>query len=244
MIKFTVYKILNLTTNEYYIGVHKTSNPNDNYLGSGLHIKNQVKKYGKENFKKEILFEFDKEEDAFQKEIELVNANITDNLCLNIGPGGIGGAKFKGKHHTNETKLKNKEASLNRVWIHNDKESKHPKKEKLEEFLSKGWQLGKHKKDCQFGRKAWNKGLKYTQNNGFVFTEDHKEKISKSLKYYYKNNSRNFGYKHSIESRKKMSENNYLKKNGMFEKEKEKRRIKMKEYWKKKKLRQKSETDI
>ena len=26
MIKFTVYKILNLITNEYYIGVHKTSN--------------------------------------------------------------------------------------------------------------------------------------------------------------------------------------------------------------------------
>ena len=81
MIKFTVYKILNLTTNEYYIGVHKTSNPNDNYLGSGLHIKNQIKKYGKENFKKEILFEFDKEEDAYQKEIELVDANIADSLC-------------------------------------------------------------------------------------------------------------------------------------------------------------------
>lgn len=41
-----------------------------------------------------------------------------------------------------------------------------------------------------------------------------------------------------------MSENSYLKKNGMSEKEKEKRRIKMKEYWRKKKLQQKSETDI
>lgn len=203
MIKFTVYKVINLITNEYYIGVHKTSNLNDNYLGSGLHIKNQVRKYGKENFKKEILFEFDKEEDAYQKEIQLVEENINNKLCLNIGPGGIGGAKFKGKHHTNETKLKNREASLGRVWIHNDKESKFPKKEELEKFLNEGWQLGKHKKDCQFGRKAWNKGLKYTQNSSFMFTKEHKEKISKSLKQYYENNSRDFGYKHSIESRKK-----------------------------------------
>jgi len=27
----------------------------ENYLGSGLHIKNAIKKYGKENFKVEIL---------------------------------------------------------------------------------------------------------------------------------------------------------------------------------------------
>ena len=239
MIKFTVYKVINLITNEYYIGVHKTSNLNDNYLGSGLHIKNQVKKYGKENFKKEILFEFDKEEDAYQKEIQLVEENINNKLCLNIGPGGIGGAKFKGKHHTNETKLKNREASLGRVWIHNDKESKFPKKEELDFYLSHGWKVGKHYKDCQFGRKAWNKGLKQKP-----LTKEHKDKLSKSLKQYYKNNSHGFKYKHSIESRKKMSENNYLKKNGMSEKEKEKRRIKMKEYWRKKKLQQKSEADI
>lgn len=245
MIVFTVYKIINLLTNEYYIGVHKTSNPNDDYLGSGLHIKNQIKKYGKENFKKEILFVFDTEEEAYQKEIALVEENIHKPLCLNIGPGGIGGAKFKGMHHNIKTKLKNREASLNRVWIHNDKESKHPKKEDLEKFLNEGWQLGKHKKDCQFGRKAWNKGLKYTQNVGFIFTKEHKEKISESLKQYYKHNSHAFSYKHSEESRKKMSKNNYLKKYGMSEEEKEKRRIKMKEIWKKRKqLQQKSETDI
>lgn len=245
MMIYTVYKIINLTTNQYYIGVHKTTNPNDNYLGSGIHIKNQVNKYGKENFVKEILFIFDEEKDAYQKEVELVEENINNNLCLNIGPGGIGGAKFKGKHHSLETKIKNKEASLNRVWIHNNEESKNPKKEELEYYLNNGWELGKHKKDCQFGRKAWNKGLKYSKNTNLIFTNEHKNKISNSLKEYYKNNKAIKGWCHSKESREKMSKNNYLHKNGMSEKEKEKRRIKMKEIWKKRKeSSQKSETDI
>lgn len=232
MIKFTVYKVLNLTTNEYYIGVHKTSNPNDGYLGSGLHIKNQIKKYGKCNFKKEILFEFDREEDAYQKEIELVNASITDVLCLNIGPGGIGGAKFKGKHHTDETKLKNKLQSTGRVWIHNETESKLPKREYLDYYLSNGWKIGMHKKDCRFGRKAWNKGLKY---NSIPLTEEHKIKISNGLKNHYEQNYTKYGYRHSKESRKKMSKNSYLHKHGMSEEEKEKRRKKLKEIWKKRK---------
>lgn len=182
MMIFTVYKITNLLTNEYYIGVHKTINPNDNYLGSGIHIKNQVNKYGKENFIKEILFIFDKEKDAYQKEIELIEENINNKLCLNIGPGGIGGAKFKGKHHTNVAKLKNKIGSIGRVWIHNDKESKFPKKEDLDFYLSNGWKIGKHPKSCQFGRKAWNKGLKLES-----FSEEHKDNISKGLRKYYKN---------------------------------------------------------
>lgn len=240
MIIFTVYKIINLTTNQYYIGVHKTSNINDNYLGSGIHIKNQVKKYGRENFKKEILFEFDKEEDAYQKEIELVNINIADNLCLNIGPGGIGGAKFKGKHHTEETKLKNRLQSTGRIWIHNETESKFPRKEDLDYYLNNGWKIGKHKKNCQFGRKAWNKGLKLDS-----FTEEHKEKISIGLKKHYKENEIRKGWKHTKEARNKMSQNNYLHKHGMSEEEKEKRRKKLKEIWRKRKeLSQKSETDI
>lgn len=233
MIKFTVYKILNLITDEYYIGVHKTSNVNDSYLGSGIHIKNQVKKYGKDNFKKEILFEFDEEKDAYEKEIQLINENINNTLCLNIGPGGIGGSKFKGRHHTIETKLKNKLQSTGRVWIHNEIESRFPKKEDLKYYLDNGWKIGKHKKDCKVGRKAWNKGLKYSDNR--LFNEEHKRKISQSLKSYYKNRSDKLGYKHSEESRKKMSQNSYLHKYGMSEEEKEKRRIKMKEIWKKRK---------
>ena len=41
---YTVYKIVNLTNEKYYIGVHKTSDPNDSYYGSGVAIKKAIKK--------------------------------------------------------------------------------------------------------------------------------------------------------------------------------------------------------
>ena len=56
---YTVYRTTNNINNKIYIGVHKTTNPNDKYLGSGLAIKSSIKKHGKENFTKSILFEYD-----------------------------------------------------------------------------------------------------------------------------------------------------------------------------------------
>ena len=53
---YTVYKITNLLNDKIYIGVHKTENPNDSYYGSGVAIKEAIKKHGKENFRKDILF--------------------------------------------------------------------------------------------------------------------------------------------------------------------------------------------
>lgn len=87
-----VYKTTNLLNNTYYIGVHSTWNIDDGYLGSGKRLGRAIKKYGKENFKREILATFDTYEEALAHESHLVNEDLLkDEMCLNLKPGGRGG---------------------------------------------------------------------------------------------------------------------------------------------------------
>ena len=48
-----IYKITNLINGKIYIG--QDSNDRLDYFGSGLLIKRAIKKYGKENFNKQII---------------------------------------------------------------------------------------------------------------------------------------------------------------------------------------------
>ncbi len=89
---FTVYKTTNLLNGMFYIGVHKTDNPNDDYLGSGVRLNRAIKKYGLLNFKKEILFSFGSVQDAYEKERELVCQDLVNSkICYNLKLGGKGG---------------------------------------------------------------------------------------------------------------------------------------------------------
>jgi hypothetical protein len=69
---FTVYKTTNLANGRYYLGVHKTEDPNDSYLGSGKYIRAAVAKHGEHGFRKDVLFIYPDPESAFGKEDELI----------------------------------------------------------------------------------------------------------------------------------------------------------------------------
>lgn len=89
---YLIYKVVNKINGKYYIGKHVTINPYDTYLGSGKLINKAIKKYGRENFTKEILCYTDNKELLIKKEIEIVNEDVVnDQMSYNMATGGGGG---------------------------------------------------------------------------------------------------------------------------------------------------------
>ncbi len=89
---YFVYKSTNLINEKYYYGMHSTDNLNDGYIGSGTRLKRSVEKYGKENFKIEILEFLPNKESLLKKEKELINEYVlNDPKSMNLQPGGGGG---------------------------------------------------------------------------------------------------------------------------------------------------------
>lgn len=83
------YKITNNINGHFYYGVHNTDNLDDGYMGSGKRLHLAYKKYGMENFTKEILKFFDSSTEAFEYEAEVVNETLVeDHNCYNLALGG------------------------------------------------------------------------------------------------------------------------------------------------------------
>lgn len=88
-----IYKTTNLINNKFYIGMHSTNNLNDGYFGSGKKLWRSIKKYGKENFKVDVLEFLPNRISLKNREKEIVTEEFIKNNkdCMNLNPGGSGG---------------------------------------------------------------------------------------------------------------------------------------------------------
>ena len=107
-----IYKTTNLVNGKIYVG--KDGHGNDNYLGSGTILKQAIKKYGRNNFKKETLEVCDGS-NWVEREIYWISKLDARNkdVGYNIAEGGENPPLHKGKEHylygkhlPKETKLK------------------------------------------------------------------------------------------------------------------------------------------
>jgi group I intron endonuclease len=99
-----LYKTTNLINGKIYVGVHKLADTSKsrNYIGSGLSLKLAIEKYGRKNFTRATLAEFNSIEEAYIAEAELVtqefvNQEDTYNISLGGRGGGIQTPEIKAK---------------------------------------------------------------------------------------------------------------------------------------------------
>lgn len=130
MLVYTVYKTINIVNGKIYYGFHSVDEAKilridrghgscfaDGYLGSGKLLKRALKRYGKRSFYQEIIGIFDLKEEAELLESQLANKDFVqrdDNYNIALGGNvrifvGVNNP-FYGKHHTEETKQRIKEA--------------------------------------------------------------------------------------------------------------------------------------
>lgn len=112
---YTVYKVTNEINGKIYIGCHKTNNLNDGYMGSGKVIRAAIKKYGVDNFEKEIIGSFESEDQMFDEERNLISKL---NPEYNLHEGGNGGWSYINSVGLNGTQL----AAKKRQHLLKDKE--------------------------------------------------------------------------------------------------------------------------
>ncbi len=155
---YIVYKTTNTCNGHYYFGVHKLKVLGDNYIGSGVGLKRAIEKYGRDKFVRETLFATENVEEAYAKEVEFLKTVYKLKECYNMHPGGRG---IRGSicDHSPEWRAKVSAAHLGRRGFKHSEETK--------QLLAKQSAARRHTPETKAlmsashaGQKAWNKGLK------------------------------------------------------------------------------------
>jgi len=195
-----IYLVTNLINNKKYIGMDSSNCPY--YLGSGLYIKKAIKKYGRVNFKKEILQVCSSKEELIKAEkywISFFNAD-KDRKFYNIREGGQGGdiRIFMNNDEISEWK---KNISIGRVGIRKGI----PLSEKNKIGISHGLKLFyENNISHNMGRNHSDETKMKIRNSliGREFSEEHKNNMKKS------NNTESREPSISKEKRDKLSKHN------------------------------------
>jgi group I intron endonuclease len=160
-----IYKTTNLLNGKIYVG--KAESMKLHYIGSGCILKRAIKKYGKNNFKKEIIEscnsreELEEREKFWIKELDATNPEVG----YNIAEGGSGGNTFYGKTEDEMDDIREKISKAGKGRTFSEEHRK-----KLAEAARKR----KGNKPCKF------KGMKYEDYMGVESAETIKEKIKAS----------------------------------------------------------------
>lgn len=191
-----IYKTTCLINSKVYIGM--STKDDENYLGSGSVIKSAIKKYGKKNFKRDILEYCDTFEKLCEREIYWVEyyKNLLKEDCYNVSSGGKGGnwkmwmsedrinevlSNFKkasdlkkGKYSSWNKGIKYSEDMIEK--LSRAHKGKKQSKQTVEKRVSK--LIGKKRNEEQ--KQNLSKSLKAVYSNGF--SKEHKMKLSQSRK--------------------------------------------------------------
>lgn len=107
---YIIYKTTNILDGKFYIGQHEQlTSGADNYLGSGTYLKRSMKKYGKENFVREIL-EYCTSANINDREIYWINITSACIFGYNLTSGGEG---TRGYRHTQNSREQMSESRKN-----------------------------------------------------------------------------------------------------------------------------------
>ena len=192
-----IYITENLINGKKYIGQKKSTKfLKTKYLGSGAILQKAIKKYGKENFKVTLICECNSKEELDEKEIYYIaeyDAQNNPNFynLTKGGESGLGGAKFKGHKHTEQSR---KQISESLKGEKNPFFGQHHT-EKTRKHLKEKWKTRPPISDET--RLKLSKARK-----GRKFTEEHKRKISEAQKGEKGNN---WGKKLSADTKNKIS---------------------------------------
>lgn len=125
-----IYLTTNLVNGKIYVGKHSTNKMNDRYIGSGTVFKKALAKYGKSNFKCEVIAYADTQERLdFLERFYIRKFHCQDpNKGYNLAGGGGGlsnpthttrlklSMSHKGNRQTEESKRKISETEQGRVF--------------------------------------------------------------------------------------------------------------------------------